>query len=98
MTTDERRAAIRDAALHVCATFAAGLVVLIVALNTDGGVHTAFLIAGPVVIVIGTIAAMVRTWLIWRRNGDWQMWQGASWFLLGLSVTWVFGAIPALIT
>ena len=97
MTSPLRSGPARDAALHVLITFGVGIVLLIVALNTSDGVHDAFIVAGPVAIGLGTVSAMIRTALAWRANVGWQVWQGASWFLMALTVTWVFGAVPALV-
>jgi hypothetical protein len=94
VSTDQRK----SAALHVCATYAIGFVLLVIALNTSGGVHTAFIIAGPVAVGLGAVAAMGRTLLAWRANSGWQIWQGASIFLLATTVVWVFGAVPALVS
>ncbi|MGO3328042.1 hypothetical protein [Gordonia sp. (in: high G+C Gram-positive bacteria)] len=98
MTSPLHTGPARDAAVHVLITFAVGIVLLVVALNTSGGVHDAFIIAGPIAVGLGAISAMVRTALAWRANVGWQVWQGASWFLLAVTVTWVFGAVPALVT
>ncbi|GEE00964.1 hypothetical protein nbrc107696_14100 [Gordonia spumicola] len=93
MSTDQRK----SAALHVGVTFAIGFVLLAIAVNTTGTVNTAFLIAGPVAVGLCTVAAMARTVLAWRANDGWQVWQGASIFLLATTVVWVFGAVPALV-
>ncbi|GAA4680259.1 hypothetical protein [Gordonia humi] len=97
MTSPRRSGPARDAAIHILVTFAVGIVVLIAAMNTSGGLRDGLIIAGPVVVGIGAIAAMIRTALAWRANVGWQVWQGASWFLLALTVTWVFGAVPAVV-
>lgn len=97
MTSPRPSRPARDAALHILVTFAAGIVMLIVAVSTSGTVHDAFIIAGPVVVGLGALTAMIRTAIAWRANVGWQVWQGASWFLLALTVTWVFGAVPALV-
>ncbi|MGB3698087.1 MAG: hypothetical protein WBA05_11700 [Gordonia sp. (in: high G+C Gram-positive bacteria)] len=97
MSTTTAPREIRDAAIHVCITIVLGVAVLIAAMNTVGGLHTALILASPSVVIAGTIAAMVRTYLNWRADGRWQIWQGATWFLLGLSLLWFTGALPSAI-
>lgn len=43
------------------------------------------LIAGilvPVILFIGGVGALVKTYKVWRAEGVWPIWQGAGWFLL----------------
>jgi hypothetical protein len=38
----------------------------------------------PIVLLVGGIAAFIKTYRIWRAGGTWPIWQGAGWFLLTL--------------
>ena len=45
------------------------------------------LIAGilvPASLFVGGIGAFVKTYLVWRAEGVWPIWQGAGWILLML--------------
>lgn len=88
---------LRDAAIHVCITLVVGIAVLIAAANTTGGLSTVLLLTSAGLVILGTLASMVRTYLNWRAGGRWQIWQGASWLLLGLSLLWFTGALPSAI-
>jgi hypothetical protein len=43
-------------------------------------VVAAFLV--PIVLFVGGVGAFVKTYLIWRADGTWPIWQGAGWILL----------------
>lgn len=43
-------------------------------------------LAAPVLLVIGTVGAFIRTYQVWRDDGIWWGWQGAGWFLLTLTL------------
>lgn len=59
----------------------------------DGPAQAAIL-AGPMtILLLGGAGAFVRTILQWRRGLNWQVWQGAGWFLF-LLVT-AYGGIGA---
>ena len=38
----------------------------------------------PIVLLVGGIAAFIKTYRIWRAGGTWPIWQGAGWILLTL--------------
>lgn len=48
-------------------------------------------------MLLGTLTAMLRTYLSWRADGRWQIWQGVTWFLLGLSLLWFTSALPVVL-
>ncbi|EGD54735.1 hypothetical protein [Gordonia neofelifaecis] len=97
MSTTTAPREIRDAATHVCVTVACGIVVLIAAMTTSGRTNEILVLAAPIVVILGTVAAMVRTYRNWKSGGRWQVWQGATWFLLALSLLWFTGALPSVI-
>ena len=74
---------------HDPATFraAARYVLYVVALAAAAFVATMVwkaLITGilvPVILLLGTVGAMVRTYQLWRDGGVWVIWQGAGWIL-----------------
>ena len=38
----------------------------------------------PVVLLVGAIAAFIKTYRVWRAGGTWPIWQGAGWLVLTL--------------
>ncbi|WP_442928994.1 hypothetical protein [Mycobacterium sp. MS1601] len=43
-------------------------------------------VATPLVLFAGAVGAFVKTYLDWRAERTWPIWQGAGWFLLALSL------------
>lgn len=71
---------------------------LLVALASNDGLRTALIVIAPIIVLLGALAALWRTYRSWRSGGRWQVWQGASWFLLALFVVFLIGSGPALLT
>ncbi|MFW0795624.1 hypothetical protein AAFP30_17565 [Gordonia sp. CPCC 205515] len=65
---------------------------------SNDGLRTALIVASPVIVLIGALAALWRTYASWRSGGRWQVWQGASWFLLAMFIFFLMGSAPALLT
>ncbi len=40
----------------------------------------------PTITFVGALGAFFRTYQVWKARGTWQIWQGAGWFLLALSL------------
>ena len=97
MTRETPDNPIRAAFWHGGVTVALALLLLIGGGVAEGGVQTALIVAAMTVMIIGSFAAMIRTWLVWRAHGRWQVWQGATWFLLAATILWVFTTIPILV-
>ena len=97
MAHDAAEKPIRAAVTQVAITVVLALIALVVAGYTADGTRTAFIVVAAAIMVLGSFAAMFRTWLVWRAGGRWQVWQGASWFLLSATILWVFTTIPVLI-
>lgn len=97
MSTTTTPRELRDAGIHVAITLALGIVMVIAATFTSGTTNKVFIILSTVMVILGTIAAMVRTYYSNKNNGRWQIWQGATWLLLGLSLLWFTGALPVVI-
>jgi hypothetical protein len=38
----------------------------------------------PLILFLGGLGALVRTYRLWKTKGAWPAWQGAGWFLLTL--------------
>jgi hypothetical protein len=36
----------------------------------------------PITLFVGGVGALVKTYLTWRADGTWPIWQGAGWILL----------------
>ncbi|MCV7299644.1 hypothetical protein H7J93_08350 [Mycobacterium barrassiae] len=39
-------------------------------------------LGAPIILLIGSLRAFVRTYQTWRRGETWWAWQGVGWFLL----------------
>ncbi|MGC4962471.1 hypothetical protein ACPXCG_02210 [Gordonia sp. DT218] len=89
---------LRQAAVHAGVTIAFGLLALLVAWASDDGVRTALIVAAPIIVLVGALAALWRTYRNWRAGGKWQTWQGASWLLLAVFIVFLFNTAPALMS
>lgn len=69
----------------------AGIVFAIYALGDRDRIAVA--VATPAVLFLGALGAFVKTYLDWRAQRTWPIWQGAGWFLLTASML-TFG-VPA---
>lgn len=88
----------RPAAVHVVVTVALGVVCAVAAGAVDGvGLTKSLMVVSLVVVIVGTIAAGVRTFISSRSGGRWQVWQGAFWLLLGLSLLWFTSVLPTVL-
>lgn len=65
-------------------------------LSSDG-LQTALAVAAPIVALLGGLTALWRTYRNWRRGGRWQVWQGASWFLLAFFIFVLMGSSSFLV-
>ena len=43
----------------------------------------------PVILFVGAMGAMFRTYQVWKYRGVWAIWHGASWILLVLFLFFV---------
>ncbi|AZG45181.1 hypothetical protein [Gordonia insulae] len=89
---------LRQAVVHGAVTIGFGIAILLVALASSGAIRTTLIVVAPVVVLIGALAALWRTYRNWRAGGRWQVWQGASWFLLAIFIVFLFGTGPTLVT
>jgi hypothetical protein len=65
------------------------------ALAQCGGVQRNLLgIGSPLILLLGGLAAFVRTYHVWRARGRWWIWQGAGWFLLVLMLVVLTMTVP----
>ena len=65
------------------------------ALAQCGGVQRNLLgIGSPLILLLGGLAAFVRTYQVWRARGRWWIWQGAGWFLLLLMLVVLTMTVP----
>ncbi|MGC4933927.1 hypothetical protein ACLQ3C_09610 [Gordonia sp. DT30] len=88
---------IRQAVTYGAVVIALGIATLVVALLSADGLRTVLVIAAPLVVGVGGLGALWRTFTVWRAGGRWQVWQGAAWFLLALFVVFLFSTGPALV-
>lgn len=80
----------RGAVTHALVTIGFSFGVLIVGAFSSETLRNVLLLIAPAIMLIGGLAALVRTYLAYRRGGRWGIWQGASWFLLTLAVVMFF--------
>lgn len=89
---------IRRAVVHGALTIGFALAAALVGVASDDGLRTALVVASPLIVLAGALAALWRTYRNWRSGGHWQVWQGASWFLLALFIVFLMASAPALLT
>ena len=76
-------AAFRAASVYVASIIAvAGLAVVLFLLI--GREVPLWALGTPIVLLVGGIAAFIKTYRIWRACGTWPIWQGAGLILLTL--------------
>ncbi|MDY6810587.1 MAG: hypothetical protein SW127_16470 [Actinomycetota bacterium] len=90
------RGEVRPAVVHGVTTLAIALIVVIVAGATDGAVETTLVVLAPLVVLVGALTALWRTYRSWRSGGRWQIWQGAAWFLLAMFIFFLSGVGPVI--
>ncbi|QTI70732.1 hypothetical protein [Gordonia polyisoprenivorans] len=88
---------LRAAVTYGIVVIGLGLATLLVALASSGGLRTALVVAAPIVVGVGALGGLWRTYTVWRAGGRWQVWQGAAWFLLATFVVFLFNTAPALV-
>ncbi|MDF3282520.1 MULTISPECIES: hypothetical protein [unclassified Gordonia (in: high G+C Gram-positive bacteria)] len=88
---------LRAAVTYGIVVIGLGLATLLVALASSDGLRTALVVAAPIVVGVGALGGLWRTYTVWRAGGRWQVWQGAAWFLLATFVVFLFSTAPALV-
>lgn len=88
---------IRRAAIHGAIAIGFALATLVVAGMSAGGLRTLLFAVAPVVMFIGAVTMLIRTYRVWKANGRWQIWQGAAWFLLSVFLVMLFSVAPILL-
>lgn len=91
------RTELRETALAVVVTVGLAALVLAVALMSSGGLKTVLILVAPSVVAIGALIVAVRAYRCYRAGGRWQIWQGGMWLLMMIYLTWMFGAVPAVL-
>ena len=51
-------------------------------------------IGSPLILLLGGLAAFLRTYQVWRARGRWWIWQGVGWFLLVLMLVVLTMTVP----
>jgi hypothetical protein len=77
--------AVRSAITYVAVVVAITAGVFAAYLLGDPG-RVGLAAATPAVLFLGALGAFVKTYLDWRANRTWPIWQGAGWFLLTVSI------------
>lgn len=93
----ESGTSLRRAVTHGIITVAFALACFAVAALSSGGLRTTMIAVAPAVMFIGAFGALWITYRTWRAGGRWQVWQGASWFLLAAAVMTMMATAPALL-
>jgi hypothetical protein len=86
----------RAVVIHIAVTVVLGLGLLLLAHASSDSLQTVLVIASPIVVLLGSIAMLYRTYRVWKRNGRWQVWQGGAWFLLFFFIVMLFNSAPVL--
>lgn len=89
------RTEMKGAGLTVAITIAVALVLAVIGGYTDGGVRVGFVLAAPVVVILGAVFAGIATYRSYVAGGRWPVWQGGMWFLMMVFLVWIMGAFPA---
>lgn len=88
---------IARAVVHGCITIGFAIATYLVGMASSGILQTILVVATPIVVLVGAIACLWRTYRTWQRKGRWQIWQGASWFLLATFIVTLMATAPALL-
>lgn len=92
----DKRPDLRRAAITVGSIVAFGVLFLIASALTDGTLSVTFTVAAPLVVLLCSAGVMRHTYRVWRANGLWQVWQGATWLTLASFVMLLFITAPTL--
>ncbi|NDK89312.1 hypothetical protein GYA93_06900 [Gordonia desulfuricans] len=95
---DSTDAQVRRAVRYGVIVLGFGIATLVVALLSSGALRTVLVIVAPAVVGVGALGALWHTYRQWRARGRWQVWQGASWFLLASFVVFLFATAPFLVS
>ena len=99
MSTERDQTSARGATTYAGAVLVGSLVVTALAMaGTSHGTiaRTTLVIAPTAILLAGGIGAMVQTFLVYRRNGNYNAWHIAGWFLLIAMVTYMAMSASAL--
>ncbi|MBD0023395.1 MULTISPECIES: hypothetical protein [Gordonia] len=88
---------VRRAATHAIITIVFVLACFGVAALSSGSLRTAMIAAAPAVMFVGAFSSLWITYRSWQAGGRWQVWQGASWFLLAAAVLTLMSTAPVLL-
>lgn len=81
------RSPYRQAVAYCVVVAVAAIAVLLIGRAVAGSdIPTGVFIAFPAVVFAGAVGAQVQAYRQWRREANWQVWQGAGWFLFSLFV------------
>ncbi|MBD0862198.1 hypothetical protein IA539_13380 [Gordonia sp. zg691] len=86
----------RAMVVHIVVTVVFGLGLLLIAHASSDSLQTVLIIASPIVVLVGAIAMLFRTYRVYKRGGRWQVWQGGAWFLLVFFIVMLFNSAPVL--
>lgn len=96
----DRVSTVRSAATYVGSVFGFAIAFAVLAAALYDPVPMWVLIVFPLLIFVGAIGALWRTYRMWQAQpstatgsrGPWQVWQGASWILLFFFLLTLTGA------
>lgn len=90
-------AELRKAAVTVGILIAFSLASVAVAAASSDALRTLLVIIAPIIVFLGALGVLRHTYRVWRARGRWQVWQGASWFLLAFFVIMLMNTAPILL-
>jgi hypothetical protein len=85
-------------AITVLVTLAVASAVLVAGIAVSGVLHDVLLLTAPAMVFIGAMVTAVQAYRCNRAGGRWQVWQGGMWLLMVIFLTWIVGAIPAVVS
>ncbi|MFT4200709.1 hypothetical protein [Gordonia sp. (in: high G+C Gram-positive bacteria)] len=92
MTTDPT---VRRAFIHGCVTVALAFTSLLLGIAHGDGTMRSVLLAGcPVIMLLGAVAAGVRTYRAWQTRDRFPVWQALLWFLLTMALLTFMSVMP----
>ncbi len=92
------RTELRQTAITVLGTLAVAVVIAVTGTFFGGVAHDVLLLAAPAAVFAGGIVAGVQAYHCNQAGGRWQVWQGGMWLLMVIFLTWIIGAISAVVS
>ncbi|GAA1456124.1 hypothetical protein [Williamsia maris] len=97
ISTQEPDPTFRQAATYAVTVIVVAALFLGIGAALYDPVPLVIIIVFPLLVLAGAVGALWWTFRTWQAKGRWQIWQGASWFLLALFLISLGGTGSALL-